>query len=694
MARRKKKQPKKAQHEYTFVYADIETFSPSTDPQFWIGGLKINGKYYAYDNFKDFWDKMTEYEKGKRRVVVFHNSEYDMSILTYHATRELDYQENPGSNGYTKAIYTGQYHEIYTNNNQTPIFVVDSKNLMPGALARYGEMLNFEKGETPIANEYRKPLDSDYKYLKRDVDILEMAFKGLNHEQSVEKGLLTISSLSQWSIKDIHSQMTGKTYRRNGLKRKHGGKTLKDEKPLPTCVREQIEHDCEAFRIRETVYHRETRKPRYSVSDEVVEQYALKCRRYWLSRFEEDVENFKEMQKAAIKELMKRDKKQPYDNDVVTEYFELPLPDGEAPDGKYLADRHNIARILEFTNKQIAPSMRGGMTYVNPEYVGQKVKHGGVLDVNSLYPTVLMKYGIPTTFVGSTVDVAPDNDKFYIAQVTRLKARIHDGKHPFLKRSTTFTNDKVYEPYIDWTAKERDGRLNTVLCSVDILWLYENYDVEEIEFGRVYYFEEDESYTKSVREHIKYWKEKKEQATNKTDRQYAKLMLNTIWGRWGMFEKEVDDAGFKIDIGDKDTNYVSAIFTTAYARVYLNKMMNWFSEDLLYTDTDSVHFLFGNKVKDDKDLKNKLEKVLDAKVFGMWDFEKEFEEAKYMKAKTYAMRLKGSDKIKTVTAGRQLPTMNSLDDFHFGAEYIVKENKKDKHGRILIYQSTYTLKER
>lgn len=691
MASRKKN--KQQEQQYTFVYADIETFSPSEDPQFWIGGMKINGQYYVYDNFKDFWDKMTEHEKGKRRVVVFHNSDYDMSILTYHALNDLGYQNNPGSNGQTKSIYTGQYHEIYTNNNQTPIFVVDSKDLMPGKLANYGKMLNFEKGETPIAHSYRKPMESDYKYLKRDVEILERAFKGFGHEKSVKNGTLTISSLSQSSIKDIHSKRTGIKFRKNGLKRKHAGKNPKDDKPLPNSVSEQIELDCEAFRLRETVYHRKTRKSLYTVSDEVVRAYGEKCRRYWAKMFDEEVSDFKQMQKNVIKELKLKDKGKPYDREYVEKFFNLKLPNGEAPHGKQLADKHNLARLLEFTNKQIAPSMRGGMTYVNPNYVGQKVGHGGVLDVNSLYPTILMKYGIPKDYVGSTVDVPPDNDKFYIAQVTKLNATIHEGKHPFLKRSTTFTNDKVYKTHIDWEAKERDGRWNTVLCSVDILWLYENYDVHEIEFGRVFYFQEDKEYTKSIRKHIKYWKSKKEQAPNGIERQYAKLMLNTIWGRWGMFEKEVDDAGFKIDIGDKDTNYVSAIFTTAYARVYLNKMMNWFGEDLLYTDTDSVHFVFGNKVKDTRELHKKLDKVLDPKVFGMWDFEKEFDEAKYMKAKTYAMCLKGEDKIKTVTAGRQLPTMDSLDDFYFGAEYIVNENKKDKHGRVLIYQSTYTLKE-
>ena len=117
--------------------------------------------------------------------------------------------------------------------------------------------------------------------------------------------------------------------------------------------------------------------------------------------------------------------------------------------------------------------------------------------------------------------------------------------------------------------------------------------------------------------------------------------------------------------------------------------MNWFDEDLIYTDTDSVHFLFGNKVKDEKDLEVKLGNLLDSNKFGMWDFEKKWTKAKYMKAKTYAMQI--DDKIKTVTAGRQLPKIESLDDFYFGATFKVIQNKKDEYQRDLIYVSEYTL---
>ena len=118
-------------------------------------------------------------------------------------------------------------------------------------------------------------------------------------------------------------------------------------------------------------------------------------------------------------------------------------------------------------------------------------------------------------------------------------------------------------------------------------------------------------------------------------------------------------------------------------------MMNWFDEDLIYTDTDSVHFLFGNKVKDEKDLEVKLGKLLDGNKFGMWDFEKKWTKAKYMKAKTYAMQI--DDKIKTVTAGRQLPKIESLDDFYFGACFRVIQNKTLDDGREIIYPSIYTL---
>lgn len=681
-----KKRKRKEESKCVFVYADIETYFPHRDPQFWIGGLKQNGVYTAYDNFKEYWDALTKKIKGKKKVVVFHNSSYDISILQYHAKRDLGYKLNPYEKGQTKAIYTGQYAEVYTDDNVQPTFIVDSKALLPGALEKYGEQLGLPKGDTPILYEWRKTTEEDWEYLKRDIDILESAFQAYGHEQSVENGLLTVSSLAQSSVRKIHGGKTGKRVTKTGLKRKHGAsETEQDTMPLPNSVLSQIERDTDAFREREIVYSIKTKKALYTLNKDVVEKYRKYIIRYWTARLSEEVEDFSKKQREVKK--MKNGKK--HDKALIKGFYDIPLPSGNSPHGKKLVDEFHISKIIEGANKFIAPSMRGGMTYVNEDYVGQELENGGVLDVNSLYPFILSEYGIPSVYKGSTDDVEPNMDKYFICQIKRLKATLKPHRHPFLKRNTTYTDDKIYEKELDWVGKEKNGVHDTVLCSVDVRWLFENYDVEEIEYGKVFYFEEDEQFTESVREHIVYWRNKKENAPDLISRNYAKFMLNTIWGRWGMYEKEVKEGARKIDVGDKDTNYVSAIFTTAYARVYLNKMMNWFDEDLIYTDTDSVHFLFGNKVKDEKDLEVKLGKLLDGNKFGMWDFEKKWTKAKYMKAKTYAMQI--DDKIKTVTAGRQLPKIESLDEFYFGACFGVSQNKTLDDGREIIYPSIYTI---
>lgn len=686
MKKRRKQKTSKDESDIVFVYADIETYCPDTDPHFWIGGMKQDGVYKAYDNFKDYWAEMTRKIKGKKKVVVFHNSSYDMGILQYHARFELGYKTNPKEKAQTKAIYMGQYDEIYTDNNLDPIFVVDSKALLPGSLDTYGDQIGLPKGETPILLSWRKATDGDWEYLKRDIDILEQVVKAYSHEESIRKGQMTISAVAQSSVKQIYGQKTGKDAKATGLKRKHSGKLDEGSKlPLPTAVSRQIESDTEDFYKRELVYDRKTKKLVYGVNKETVERYRKYIVRYWSALLSESVDNFAKRQKEAKKYL---DNKK-YDKKLMGDFFDIELPIGESPHGKWIADDFHKKKIIEGANKIIAPSMRGGMTYANMNHVNKVLHNGGVLDVNSLYPFILMEYGIPSVYKGNTEDLEPNMDKYFIAEIKRLRASVKANKHPFLKRSTKYTNDKVYEKELDWEIRYKNGIPNTVLCSVDVKWLFENYNVHEIKYGKVFYFEEDKEFTESVREHILYWREKKENAPDSVSKTYAKFMLNTIWGRWGMFEKEVDEGAYKIDVGDKDTNYVSAIFTTAYARVYLNKMMNWFGDDLVYTDTDSVHFLFGGKVKDEKDLRTKLSDLIDPNKFGAWDFEKSWSKAKYIKAKTYAMEIDG--KVKTVTAGRQLPQLESLDDFAIGNHYTVTQNKKDKYGRSLIYRSTYTL---
>src|SRR5699024_3831168 len=122
---------------------------------------------------------------------------------------------------------------------------------------------------------------------------------------------------------------------------------------------------------------------------------------------------------------------------------------------------------------------------------------------------------------------------------------------------------------------------------------------------------------------------------------------------------------------------------------YLNKAMNWFNKQLLYTDTDSVHFVYGGKVPNKKTLLSKLKNVIDRKVFGKWDLEKEFTKARYLKAKTYALEM-NSDSIQATTAGSNL-SLESLEDFSIDATFKTKKNFRDFKNRIVIQETTFTL---
>ena len=681
--------------QYQFYYADIETYSPGGTPQFWYGCINASESddYKIYTDFESFFKALTTLVENRRKVVVFHNSSYDISIIQYEACKRYGYQYNPRNKGLSKAIYEGLHTELYTTNTTNPIFIIDSRNLITGSLDGWGDKLGLPKGETPIVDAYRPVTDTDKEYVKRDVEILKSAFKLMDCEEAVKHGLLTVSSRTQSDLKQTVATIKGTSQRQNHLAQKYGvsaNARRNEEVPIPVAIESQIESDIRAIKDKEYKTSSTHERRLYGLNESCVNDIRNKMKRYWLKRYTETYQDFNKAQKY-IKKLLKQDTRTKVEKQDISDFFDLPLPDETKgkPNAEKMIEDYHLNRIIAGMNGHIAPAMRGGMTYVNPRYVNKEVGKGGVLDVNSLYPYILSAYEIPYRYIGSTKDIEPLYDRYYIAVVKRLRATAKANKHPFLKRGTKFTKDKNYLREIDWEIDYKKGIPDTVLCSVDIEYMYEVYDVHEIEYGEVFYFEADKDFTKGVRKHINYWRNKKEKAKDPATRQQAKFMLNTLWGRWGMYQKTVDDAGQKVEIGDEDTNYVSAIFTTAYARVYLNKAMNWFNKQLLYTDTDSVHFVYGGKVPNKKTLLSKLKNEIDPKVFGKWDLEKEFTKARYLKAKTYALEMNNGS-IKATTAGSNL-SLESLDDFYIGATFKTKKNFRDFKNRIVIQETTFTL---
>lgn len=614
---------------------------------------------------------------------MFHNVAYDLGVIQRYALHQCGYELNPYKKGKLKAIYNGQVTEMYVDNQMNPILFGDTMNLMPGSLRSWGEKVGMEKGDyTYFPTEYEEPSEELLKYLKRDVEIIAYWYPELNGEEFFKQGLITQSSIAQNSIKKNLANLQGRERKDGSFKLKFKAPTDPTQKlPIPNSLKIEIKRATDRFNNQEEQIATKDGKRLYGLNKGVFEEYEKLLLRYWNMRFAETYDNYKKIQKAISKK----------DKNVDTKgFYALELPTGESPTGQDLIDKSHKDAILNSMNKSISSSMRGGISLVNPQWKGFLLENGGSIDVNSLYPFILLEYRIPNTYKGSSKDKYVNPTKYYVAEIKRLRATCKDGKHPFLKRSTRYTKDKEYKREIDWTGKTVKGRCDTVLTSVDINYMYEVYDVHEIEYGTIFYYESDDKWTKAVRKHIEFWKEKKENSKDDTEKQFAKMMLNTVWGRWGMYEKKVKNGATNIDVGDKTTNMVSACFTTALARVYLNKMINEFGEDFVYADTDSVHFLF-RKFKDAKALKKKFGKLIDPKIFGAWDLEKEWSEAKYLKSKTYAFKDRKDGKLKVTTAGTRIK-IESLDEFYTGAVFPTLKHETDPQtGLIRLYESTFTL---
>src|SRR5699024_11357267 len=92
-----------------------------------------------------------------------------------------------------------------------------------------------------------------------------------------------------------------------------------------------------------------------------------------------------------------------------------------------------------------------------------------------------------------------------------------------------------------------------------------------------------------------------------------------------METKTVESAGRKVDVGDKHTNLVSATFVTAYARIWLSKISSALYDEFVYSDTDSIHGVYTERIPDRETLEKHLGDLIEAKTFGKWDFETELD---------------------------------------------------------------------
>lgn len=349
-------------------------------------------------------------------------------------------------------------------------------------------------------------------------------------------------------------------------------------------------------------------------------------------------------------------------------------------------------------DKDIRKSYKGGFTYLNDCYKEKETGAGFVLDVNSLYPSVMMyeklPFGDPLFFNGKY-----EKDLLYPLYIQTFSCifKVKENKIPTIqiKNNLSF----IPNEYI----KSSDGDIVTLtLTSVDLELFFEHYDVWEITYHSGWKF-------KAIKglftQYIDYWsKQKIDAKKNKNDALYriSKLMLNSLYGKFGlnpdvrskypylnedgivkyaMYEQEQRDAIY-IPVASFITSYArkKTITTSQKIKEYT---LNKYGKDLyVYSDTDSIHLLEVNE--------KELEDIIDIDDYrlGAWKLESKFKKGKYIRQKCY-IELGYDDVLNVTVAGlpKKLAPLINFNNFNIGfTTETIPDEKINETGKKLTFK--------
>lgn len=336
-------------------------------------------------------------------------------------------------------------------------------------------------------------------------------------------------------------------------------------------------------------------------------------------------------------------------------------------------------------------SYRGGFVYANPRYQQKDLKCGLVLDVNSLYPYVmydrLLPYGFPRKFRGEYV---PDEEYPLYIQELWCCFNIKDGMLPTIQ----LKNNYMFKPN-EYLTTSNGEIVHLVMTSVDLKLFFEHYKVENIKWGDGYKFR---ARNDMFREYIDYWMDIKIKAGkehNKGLRTLAKLMLNSLYGKFAtnpkLYSKEPylteDGIRYKtVQQPDREPVYIPVgTFITAWARDKTIRTAQELGDRFCYADTDSCHILGFEKPEgvwiDDNEL-------------GAWKIEEVWRRARFIRAKCY-LEVLANKEIKVTCAGMPANVKKKVTWTNFKIGHVFKGKLLPKHvlGGIVLVPGEFTIKE-
>lgn len=347
----------------------------------------------------------------------------------------------------------------------------------------------------------------------------------------------------------------------------------------------------------------------------------------------------------------------------------------------------------------IRASYRGGVCQVKEEYQYKTIKGKiNVYDVNSMYPyqmcTQLLPYGTPQYYNGKYKP-----DKVFPLYIQRIivQCALKPNKQPTIIIQDQYIS-VVTRYLIDNTLSEP---IELTLTSIDLELLFNHYDIYAIEYLDGYKF----MGTYNLFHEFVLPLYKKKSTTKGAERQLNKILINSLYGKFGMNPEKVNrdpylDPSTNIvefdTIGeavDTDPIYTAvASFITSYARKQLFSIIDANYSAFLYTDTDSIHLLNSSLPP---------ELVSDTEL-GKWKLEKTYIKAKYLGQKAYYgwipiiknNRRSHKNDIKLAGCPDNVKEKIYFNSFEIGAEFNNKLTPMKVDGGVILVGTKFTIKKR
>ena len=658
------------------------------------------GKHSKGKDIESFMDFVERHPKDD---FYFHNLSYDGSFIFDYLINVRKVKHNVTDYPTFEPTLQGSMNDFtYIFDFDQWVNFFDTMAILTGSLSSFGHSVGLEKGDTSkdamytnaeIPNLTKKQWNAAEAYCKLDVDILAKVCTNYH-----------LFELMQIRRTKASLAYAGLTEERLATDRYIFKPNYRPKKPTETSPDANVQEiDCVIYC---SVNEAGKDKPKEKVTtlEDYNSWHPNKLRGNVVLRHERQMYDFdKERYNKRIFET------ETYYLDQEYVFYENPttpyrLKYSKSKYGDELYNRTKDVKLetVVILNKAIVTSYKGGINYVNPMYQNQWIDEDVyVYDINSMYPWIYSTMPMPDIRTLRSVKSLAKDDLGFV-MIGKIIAMVKRNKMPLIKLKTGLKhpNSSHYQDVLSI------NRL-FVLTNLEYQYLIENYDIREIEDVHFLKADENKQLHEAFSKFCQYWYKQKKDGRrdgDTTKEWFAKLMLNSLYGKFGQFESQYENYHLTSEDGilvkEDVSKYVDSMwdadlavasYITAYGRVKLANDINTVGLDrFCYCDTDSLHVL-GEAEELDVGLE-----------LGQWKLEGISKRSKFIQPKTYGELIDG--KWHSVCAG--FTDTIPMEEFEAGLRIMVKRSFLVKGGtqikdRWLVlgsnitrdYENGYTLEE-